>query len=116
MEQSADEPPVGEVINAVTDAQLQRYNMESLILVENSFREWATELSTPGREITPYFIQLDFNSIYDQKKRQLFNNIATSFSLPAAEVDSLVDTARFLLRDNPVFKQLLSDIRTERVK
>ncbi len=116
MEQSADEPPVGEVINAVTDAQLQRYNMESLILVENSFREWATELSTPGKEITPYFIQLDFNSIYDQKKRQLFNNIATSFSLPASEVDSLVDTARFLLRENPVFKQLLSDIRTEKVK
>lgn len=114
MELSEDEPQVGEVINAVTDAQLQRYNTESLILVENSLKKWAAELSTPGREIVPYFIHLDFESIYDPKKRLLFNNIATSLSLPAQEVDILVDTARKLLRYNPEFKRLVRDIKVKK--
>ncbi len=110
MEQSEDEPPVVEVINAVTDAQLQRYNTETLILVKNSLKKWAAELSTAGREIKPYFIIVDFNSIEDLKKRHLFNNIATSFALPASEVESLVDTARSLLRDNHNFKRLVRDL------
>jgi NTE family protein len=110
MEQSEDEPPVVEVINAVTDAQLQSYNTETLILVENGLKQWAADLSTAGREIKPYFIIVDFNSIEDLKKRHLFNNIATSFALPASEVDSLVDTARFLLRDNHNFKRLVRDL------
>ncbi len=115
MEQSEDEPPVVEVINAVTDAQLQRYNTETLILVKNGLKQWAAELSTlAGREIKPYFILVDFNSIEDRKKRNLFNNIATSFALPAAEVDSLVHTARSLLRNNSDFKRLIRDL--EQVK
>ena len=111
MELSADEPSVGQVINAVSDAQLQRYNTESLILVENSLKTWAAELSTPAKTITPYFIQVDFEAIHDPDKRQFFNNIATSFSLPSDEVDYLIKAARKLLRKNPEFKRLVRDIK-----
>ena len=111
MELSADEPPVAEVLNAVSDAQLQRYNTESLILVRNELKEWVAALSTPDRQIKSYFIQVNFESIHDLKKRQLFNNIATSFTLPGDEVDNLVETARQLLRSNPEFKRLVDDIR-----
>ncbi len=110
MEESADEPPVTEVIDAVTDAQLQRYNTESLILVEYNLRKWAAELSAPGHEINSYFINISFDAIGDKDTRQTFNNIATSFALPADEVDQLVDTARLLLRNDPEFKRLLKDI------
>jgi len=113
MEQSAEEPPVAEVLNAVSDAQLQRYNTESLVLVENGLKEWTADRSTPDRQIKSYFIQVDFESIHDPKKRLLFNNIATSFSLPGGEVDSLIETARQLLRNNPEFKRLVNDIRIE---
>ena len=113
MELSKDEPSVAEVINAVTDAQLQSYNTETLILVEKSFRQWAAELSTADREIKPYFIMVDFNSIEDLDKRHLFNNIATSFALPSDEVDNLAGTARSLLRNNDDFKRLLHDLRRE---
>ena len=110
MEQSSDEPPVTEVINAVTDAQLQRYNTETLVLVEKGVRQWAADLSKHGREIRPYFIVVDFDGIEDVHKRLLFNNIATSFALPSEEVDELVDTARSLLRNNTEFKRLVNDI------
>jgi NTE family protein len=111
MEQSEDEPPVREVIDAVTDAQLQRYNTESLILVERNLRKWAADLSSPAREIKSYFINVSFDAIGDKDTRQLFNNIATSFALPAKEVDQLVDTARSLLRNDPEFKRLIRDIQ-----
>ena len=111
MELSEEEPPVAEVLNAVSDAQLQRYNTESLILVENGLKKWAAAFSTPDRQIKSYFIQVDFESIHDPKKRLLFNNIATSFSLPGDEVDNLVETARQLLRNNLEFKRLVDDIR-----
>jgi NTE family protein len=113
MEQSSDEPAVSEVINAVTDAQLQRYNTETLMLVDKGIRQWAADLSTDTRPVSPYFIVIDFDSIADLDKRHLFNNIATSFALPADEVDSLVDTARYLLRTNPEFVCLKRDIRVE---
>jgi NTE family protein len=113
MEQSSDEPAVSEVINAVTDAQLQRYNTETLMLVDKGIRQWAADLSTDTRPVSPYFIVIDFDSIADLDKRHLFNNIATSFALPADEVDSLVDTARYLLRTNPEFVRLKRDIRVE---
>jgi len=111
MDLLAEEPPVAEVLNAVSDAQLQRYNTESLILVKNGLKEWAAALSTPERQMQSYFIQVDFESIHDSKKRQLFNNIATSFALPGDEVDSLVETARQLLRNNPEFRRLIDNIR-----
>lgn len=113
MEQSAEEPPVAEVLNAVSDAQLQRYNTESLVLVENGLKEWTADFSTPDRQIKSYFIQVDFQSIHDPQKRLLFNSIATSFSLPGDEVDNLVETARQLLRSDPEFKRLVDDIRNE---
>ena len=115
MEQSSDEPSIGEVINSVSDAQLQRYNTESLILVEDSLNTWAAELSTPTKTITPYFIQVDFEAIHDAEKRQLFNNIATSFSLPSDEVDGLIEAARKLLRKNPEFKRLVKDINDQSI-
>ncbi len=111
MEASADEPPVSQVIDAVTDAQLQRYNTESLVLLEYNLRKWAADLSRPGHEIKSYFINVGFDAIGDKDRRQMFNNIATNFALPADEVDQLVDTARSLLRADPEFKRLVRDIK-----
>jgi NTE family protein len=114
MELSDQEPSMAAVINAVSDAQLQRYNTETLILVENGLKEWTRELSGK-REIESYFIQVDFESIHDPDKRHLFNNIATSFALPEVEVDNLIEAARRLLRQNEEYKRLLVDLKAERI-
>ncbi len=113
MDLSEEEPPVAEVINAVSDTQLHLYNTESLILVENTLTEWAADLSTPDRPMKSYFIQVDFESIHDPKRRHVFNNIVTSFALPADEVDNLIGAARQLLRKNAEFKRLVHDINEE---
>jgi len=72
---------------------------------------WATELSTPDHKVTPYFIKLDFESIADEKVRLVFNNMATSFSLPNEEVDNLIKAGRVLLRQSPDYQRLIALIR-----
>jgi len=111
MDRSNDIPSSVKVIDAVSSAQIGRYNVESLSLLEEAFKEWAAELSTPGHTVIPYFIKLDFQSIVNQQQRILFNNMATSFSLPDDEVDKLIEAGHQLLRQSPVFQELQEKIR-----
>jgi len=113
MDGSSDIPSSVQVVEAVSSAQIGRYNVESLSLLEEAFKEWATELSIPGHTVNPYFIKLDFESIANKQQRLLFNNMATSFSLPDDEVDKLIEAGHELLRQSPVFQKLLEDIRQE---
>jgi NTE family protein len=112
MDLSSDEPNAAAIMSAVSRTELQRYSVESLALMHRKLGEWADELSTEGYTVTPYFITLDFESIADLKTRSVFNNMATSFSLPAEEVDALKDAGHRLLRQSPEFKQLLSHLQT----
>ena len=113
MDSSSDTPSSIQVVDAVSDTQIDRYTVESLSLLEEAFTEWAIELSTPTQAVIPYFIKLDFDSIGNKKQRKLFNNMATSFSLPNNEVDKLIEAGHKLLRQSPEFQKLLENIREE---
>ena len=72
---------------------------------------WSTELSTPDHKVTPYFIKLDFESIADERVRLIFNNMATSFSLPNEEVDNLIEAGHVLLQQSPDYQRLIALIK-----
>ena len=108
MDQSGEEPKTRAVVGAVSSAQLNRYNVETISLMEGSLKEWAAELSSDGHEVRHYFIQLDFENIEDPKTRFLFQNVATSLALPPEEVDELTQAGRLLLRNSPEFQKLLA--------
>ena len=74
MDLSSRAPGTSAVLSAVSHTQLQRYNMESIALMQDSLKQWSEELSTPDQAVTPHFIQLDFESIADPEVRILFNN------------------------------------------
>lgn len=111
MDLSSAAPSSAEVVSAVSSAQLRRYNIETITLIEDSLEQWAAELSTPDRQVTHYFIQLDFESIADSRTRHIFNNMATSFSLPNEEVDDLIEAGQRLLQQSPEYQDLLALIR-----
>jgi NTE family protein len=81
------------------------------VLLRESLERWATELSTPDHKVTPYFIKLDFESIADERVRLIFNNMATSFSLPNEEVDNLIEAGHVLLQQSPDYQRLIALIR-----
>ena len=102
-----------EVVSAVTNTQIDRYSSESLALLEESMQDWATKLSTPQQPVTSFFITLDFENLTNEKMRKLFNNMATSFSLPGNEVDSLIKAGNSLLEDSPEFKKFVGQINQD---
>lgn len=112
MDKSNRQPSVSETINAMSDVQLHRYNVDTLELVNNQRRMWAQEISTPDRPAESYFIQVSFRDIKEPERLKFFNRVPTSFDLSDEQVDNLIEAGRELLRNNPEFKRFLSNFES----
>jgi NTE family protein len=53
---------------------------------------------------------LAFESLPEASDRDFFNEVPTSFTLPDATVDRLIDAGRHMLRDSPDYQRLLHDL------
>ena len=104
-------PSIENTLNAVTNIQLHRYNVATLQQTQQSLERWAGQLSTPGRPVSPYFIQLSFEGVADGPLRRFLNEIPTSFSLSPEQVDRLIATGRELLRNNADFQRLVASLQ-----
>jgi NTE family protein len=110
MDSSNKEPSIAETIGSVTDVQLHRYSVATHELMKNSLNSWAGDLSTPDRQVTPYYIQVEFRDIKPPSLIPFFNAIPTSFTLSDEQNDKLIKAGRDLLRNNPVYQQLVRDL------
>ena len=107
-------PSIKETVGAMTDMQLHRYNAATIELMRNDINHWAQSISTPEQPVTPYFILLSFEDIQDPERLEYFNQIPTSFHLSDEQVDNLIEAGGELLRNNPEFRRLLSDLDANR--
>ena len=114
IDKSNKQPSIEETISAMSDVQLHRYNAATIGLMQRSLTQWARELSTPERQVEPYFILIDFHAIKEPERRRFLNRTPTSFSLTDKQVDELIEAGGELLRDNPEFRRLLADLETDR--
>lgn len=103
-------PSIGNSFNALTDMQLHLYNTETNELVKSEIKKWATMVTPAGHPITPYYIELDFQSLKDPHEVSFFNSIPTSFSLEGEQVDRLVELGGRLMREHPEYQKLLRDM------
>ncbi len=110
MAYSLKEPSVGETISAMSDIQLHRYNSTTQDLVKRSVERWSKELSTPEKQIHPYFINIGLKSIGETKLQNFFNKIPTSFALSQETVDKLVSGGHNLLHNDLEYQRLVSDM------
>lgn len=105
-----DQPPsLIETLQAINDIQVHRYSIDTIELTKQSLANWAKALSTPGRPVSAYFIQLSFRDLAAER-REYFNQIPTRLVLSDAQVDALIDVGGELLRGNPEFRRLLIDL------
>lgn len=104
------QPSILAAMNAMTDVQLHRYNAATVDNVKSSFKIWAAQMSTKEHPVTFYFIEVNFEEIPQLELKLLLNKIPTSFSLSNQEVDTLLSSARSLLRADPEFQRLLTDL------
>jgi len=107
---TTEQPSVAEVVSAMSDVQLHRYNVDTIALMKASLKRWAQELSTPERPVESYFILLDFHGIQESQQRLFLNQTPTSFSLTDEQVDGLIAAGGKLLREHPEFRRLVADM------
>lgn len=106
---SGVDPPLADILDAVASVQIDRYNLETIELVQGAFEKWTDALSQTGHPVSFRMIQLGFDDVPDESKRRYLHNLPTNFSLPAGDVDRLRSTARTLLKSNPEFRRLLKN-------
>ena len=113
MDVSNKEPSAVGVIGAVTNLQLTRYDYDSKFLVKEKVEKWAAALSTPEQSVKTHLISVSIQDVEDPKTLAYLNKIPTSFALKDEQVDKLIATGRELLRNNPEFQQLLTDLGSQ---
>jgi NTE family protein len=106
-------PTFEQTMNAVTNVQLDRYNVATLQQTQQSLDRWTRELSTPERPVSSYFIRLSFEDVPDVPLRRFLNDIPTSFVLDKVQVARLIATGRELLRNNADYQRLLAGLRAK---
>jgi len=78
--------------------------------MKESLTTWTAMMSTPEHPVTTNFIQISFADTPQPQLKLFLNKIPTSFSLTNEQVDTLIASARSMLRANPEFQQLLADL------
>ena len=114
---------------AAVSVPINRYAVETIDLMKQSFETWLAELrarrnpplvaglpglvggaaDAGGPEF--YYIEAGFDALTDARERAYFKHIPTSFQLSAAEVDKLRAVAGRLLDQSPGFQKLLRALK-----
>jgi NTE family protein len=99
-------PDLPAVLDAVTSVQINRYNFETVALLQTAFDQWTAALSSDGHPVRFHFISVSFGDLSDERELRYFNGLPTSFDLEPEAVDRLREVARRLLRQSPEFRAL----------
>lgn len=110
MDKSAKQPSMLASMNAMTDVQLHRYNAATVDGVRGDLAAWAKQVSTPEHKVKSYFIEVGFKDVPQPQLKLFLNKIPTSFRLTEEQVSTLISSAKDLVRADPEYQQLLTDI------
>ncbi len=112
-------PDTSTTLGAIATIQSRRYNRETLNLLRGQFPAWKTQVvkgrcaaqqGKPGcGEIQFYMAELNFNQL-PEKLAQELSLYETSLELSTEQVDQLILAGQKLLRQSPVFQQLLHQL------
>ncbi len=115
-------PTIATMIGSYSTIAIQRYNVETLALLKESIKGWSDQIRAgrcaPRRapydpscaDVQFYIIYIGFNALKDEKEREYFNHIPTSFSLEPEQVDKLRAAARTILGQSKEFERFLKDV------
>ncbi len=117
-------PPFAAMLDSYSSISIERYNMETVSLLSESFARWADEIRKgrcganpisrePGAcgDIEFYLIQVRFDALNDDAEREALKRLPTSFVLKPEEVDHLRDAARRILNESREFQRFLRDLQ-----
>ncbi|MCK9540238.1 patatin-like phospholipase family protein [Dokdonella sp.] len=112
LDRSEAVPSIFQVIRNVKDIPIGRYSFETTELFKARFEALAG--ASGNLDTSFYLAEVTFEALSDPIERQRFEDIPTSFALPAEDVDALRKVAGRLLRASPGYRRLLHDLAAQR--
>ena len=116
-------PGFGAMLDSYSSIAIQRYNVETIALLRESFSRWAEEIRKgrcpPGQiskepgscgDVEFYLVEVKFDALHDEAERTYFKRLPTSFKLEPEQVDKLRDAARRIMTESQEFQRLLKDL------
>ncbi len=109
---SSAAPSFAALMNSVSGSQIRRYNLETLILAEDSVSQLGRLVTLDtGAPVEARLIEVSFDALPREDDRKYFKLLPTSFVLGNETVDRLRAAGRQLLRENPSFQELIAQLR-----
>jgi NTE family protein len=108
---NAAAPSLGALMNTISGSQIRRYNLETILLMQNSVRQWAAAWSSGDHVVAPHVIEVSFDVIDDDDQRSSFKRIPTNFKLNDEDVDRLREAGRSILLESPDFQRLIRQLQ-----
>ncbi len=125
-DQSEYMPPLSAILDNYSTIAIVRYNRETMAVMQESFDRWAFQVRRgrcpPGQisrepgscgDIQFYLVDIRFENLGDEAKRDYLAKLPTSFRLPGEDVDRLKSAARELLAESADFQKLLKDLAAD---
>lgn len=100
-------PSLVEVVGSVSSIQLARFDIDTIELVRKSFERWTRENSKPGHPVSFDFVEVSFDGMPDEARREKLNDVGTNFHISDEQVDLLIDASRQILRESPDFQTFI---------
>ncbi|MBI5591035.1 MAG: patatin-like phospholipase family protein [Deltaproteobacteria bacterium] len=124
-------PDLTRVLSTVVNAPMDNYSFDTIEQLRSTIMEWKKDDlayakcvgiindKCPGASLPPppapvdfYPVVISFDSLTDAGERTFFKNLPTSFTLPAADVDRLIEVGGRLLNESEEYKRLLRDLHS----
>ncbi len=104
-------PGIGTILGASSTIMINKYNFETIELLHHVAREWTHDDEIHGQKpIDFYIVHVAFDALPDEKERDYFNAIPTSFYLEPEQVDRLREVAAKLLYTDKNFQRFVKDL------
>jgi NTE family protein len=117
-------PGLDVMLKSYSSIAISRYNFETIMLLQESFKRWTEEVrenrcgdgpidTSPGGcgDIEFYLIEVKFDALKDEEERSYFKGLPTTFKLSSEEVHKLREVAGRVLAESPEFQRLLRDLK-----
>jgi NTE family protein len=109
-DQNASLPGFRDVLSAISNTGIYRYNFETIELLRESAKEWSREAAKEGATLAPFVAEVAFDNLPDPGEREFFNEVKTSWNLDDETIDRLIEVGGRLLRESPDFKRFLAEM------
>ncbi|MBP6562194.1 MAG: patatin-like phospholipase family protein [Neisseriaceae bacterium] len=119
VDQTANIPTMGQVLNSLVNIPIDKYSQESerqfRVLVDTFKEEQRRQSQLKGTEpVEIYYISLGLKDLFDPSLRAQALNIPTSLYLPNEAINQLKHAGATLLNQSSEYQRLMRDLSTQR--